>query len=272
LNEALLLVGIGCIIAAAVGGGLSLANLKVPVVNSVPRQVLLAGIGVAIIVGSLLLPEKVPADGGPKQPATPGLPNQEPAEITLSAGSAPKGSKVGVNGSGFQTGELVEIRVHITSVGTARADSQGAFTQQVTIPQSAPPPGFPTSIFATGHSSGKTATAPFEVADTGGKTGTGSGSSNSDCTLDGTPGVTLSAATAKRGSSLNVFGTGFCAGELVDIRLHASVVGSAVVDSNGRFTQEVTVPQSAPPPGFPTDVSATGRESARTGSAPFSTA
>jgi hypothetical protein len=87
-----------------------------------------------------------------------------PAEITLSSATGPRGGSLTVNGSGFQPGELVEIRVHVTVVGTVTADSKGSFTQKVTIPQSAPPPGFPTSVSATGHSSIKTGTAPFSTS------------------------------------------------------------------------------------------------------------
>lgn len=87
-----------------------------------------------------------------------------PAEITLSASTAPRGGKVTVYGSGFQPAETVDIRVHVTVVGSATADSSGKFTQQITIPQSAPPPGFPTDISATGHSSIKTGSAPFSTS------------------------------------------------------------------------------------------------------------
>lgn len=159
MSEPLLFVGIGCIIAAIVGGGLSLANLKVPVVNSVPRQLILAATGLVIVGGSFLLP-------GKGEPSTGGNTGGDGtggtiAEITLSDSSAARGSPITVTGSGFEPGELVEIRVHVTTVGTVTADSNGSFRQRVTVPDAAPPPGFPTSVAATGHSSVKTATAPF---------------------------------------------------------------------------------------------------------------
>lgn len=91
-------------------------------------------------------------------------PPSETAEITLSQDRAPRGATLTVNGSGFQSAELVEIRIHVTTVGTARADSSGRFRQTVTVPSSAPPPGFPTSVWATGHSSGRTGTAPFSTS------------------------------------------------------------------------------------------------------------
>ncbi|BBY17701.1 hypothetical protein MLIT_32930 [Mycolicibacterium litorale] len=86
-----------------------------------------------------------------------------PAEITLSSGQASRGEQVTVYGSCFQPDERVTIRVHATEVGSATADSEGGFTQTITIPDSAPPSGFPTDISATGRSSVKTGTAPFET-------------------------------------------------------------------------------------------------------------
>ncbi len=86
------------------------------------------------------------------------------AEITLSTASAPRGARVTVYGSCFEPGERVVIRIHVTDVGSATADSDGKFTQTVTVPQSAPPPGFPTDIIATGRSSSGSGSAPFTTA------------------------------------------------------------------------------------------------------------
>lgn len=88
-----------------------------------------------------------------------------PAELTLSTGSARRGEQVTVFGSCFEPGERVEIRVHVTVAGSATADTEGAFEQTIIVPQSVPPPGFPTSISATGQSSIKTASAPFTTAE-----------------------------------------------------------------------------------------------------------
>lgn len=84
-----------------------------------------------------------------------------PVEVTLSTGSAPKGAQVTVFGQCFEPGERVQIRLHTTEVGSATANTEGSFEQTITVPTSAPPPGFPTSISATGRSSIKTASAPF---------------------------------------------------------------------------------------------------------------
>jgi hypothetical protein len=42
MYETLLLVGIACIIGAIVGGGLKLVNVELPLIASLPRQMLLA--------------------------------------------------------------------------------------------------------------------------------------------------------------------------------------------------------------------------------------
>jgi hypothetical protein len=85
-----------------------------------------------------------------------------PAEVTLSTGEAPRGSEVTVYGLCFEPGERVVIRIHTIEIGSATADTDGGFTQTVTIPDSAPL-DFPTDIVATGRSSAKTGTAPFTV-------------------------------------------------------------------------------------------------------------
>jgi hypothetical protein len=85
-----------------------------------------------------------------------------PAEVTLSAASAPRGSEVTVYALCFEPGERVVIRIHATEIGSATADTAGAFEQVVTIPESAPL-NFPTDISATGRSSVKTGAAAFTV-------------------------------------------------------------------------------------------------------------
>jgi hypothetical protein len=50
VNEAVVMVGLVCVAAAVVGGGIKLAGGQFPVISSVPRQVLLGAVGVATIV------------------------------------------------------------------------------------------------------------------------------------------------------------------------------------------------------------------------------
>jgi hypothetical protein len=84
------------------------------------------------------------------------------AAITLSTDRARRGEKVTVHGTCFKPGERVQIRVHVEEVGSANANSDGKFTQTITVPQSAPK-NFPTSVVATGTSSIRSASAPITV-------------------------------------------------------------------------------------------------------------
>jgi len=123
--------------------------------------------GDGVTVDSFYPATVVLSTGSAQAPTTPAPPGQErvlgPAQITLSASTAPRGARVTVYGSGFQPGETVDIFVHATLVGSATVDSSGKFTQQITIPQSVLP-GVPADISATGRSSIKTGTAPFSTS------------------------------------------------------------------------------------------------------------
>jgi hypothetical protein len=87
-----------------------------------------------------------------------------------------------------------------------------------------------------------------------------------------TPKLTLSPATASEGAQVTVTGSRFWPTEMVDIYLHAFLLVQVQADGSGGFTSVITVPSSAPPPGFPTTVTATGRASAKSAQAPFQTA
>jgi len=69
MNMTLLLPGLGCVIAAAVGGGCKALGLEVPVIQSVRRQLILAAIGVALILAATS-GAQTPAPG-PTDPAPP---------------------------------------------------------------------------------------------------------------------------------------------------------------------------------------------------------
>ena len=172
--------GVVCIAGAIVGGGLQAFGATLPVLRSTGRQQLLALFGALIIAASAGgLAVGAGGDsgisnnpGGGSNGPSPSIPTTSlptrtascPAEVTLSSASAPRGGDITINGSCFESGERVDLRVHVEVVGSAIADTDGRFQQTVTIPQSAPPPGFPTSIAATGRSSIKTASAPFTTS------------------------------------------------------------------------------------------------------------
>lgn len=84
--------------------------------------------------------------------------------ITLDKSSAAIGETVTVSGKSFWPNETIDIWVHATLVKQVQADNNGAFTTEITVPSSVPPPDFETTISATGETSAKSADAPFHSA------------------------------------------------------------------------------------------------------------
>jgi hypothetical protein len=87
-----------------------------------------------------------------------------------------------------------------------------------------------------------------------------------------TPKLTISPASAREGAQVTLTGSRFWPTEMVDIYLHASLLTQVQADASGGFTTAITVPSSAPPPGFPSTITATGQTSAKSAQAPFQTA
>jgi IPT/TIG domain-containing protein len=97
-----------------------------------------------------------------------------------------------------------------------------------------------------------------------------------DFRLPGLPGravtaISLSQGQGASGTKVTVTGTGFSAGEIVDVRFHTEKVGEASVGDDGAFTANITIPGSfdAFAGGQSFDISATGRQSIRQASQPF---
>ncbi|MFZ1287982.1 MAG: hypothetical protein WAR57_13200 [Candidatus Phosphoribacter sp.] len=84
-----------------------------------------------------------------------------------------------------------------------------------------------------------------------------------------TPHITVSPSVARVGDSITVSGTNYYANETVAVRLHTTVLAQVVADADGSFTTTVEVPQSAPPPSFPSSVVATGETSAKSAQIPL---
>ena len=55
MSSTLLLLGIACVIAAVVGGGLKAVGFEFPGLSSIPRQILLAIVGIILIFASTLV-------------------------------------------------------------------------------------------------------------------------------------------------------------------------------------------------------------------------
>jgi hypothetical protein len=76
----LLLLGLACVIAAVVGGGLQLTGIVIlPVVSSPARQILLAVVGLAIVAADVAFVG--PDDGPTRPPEEAGLPSDCVAEL-----------------------------------------------------------------------------------------------------------------------------------------------------------------------------------------------
>ncbi|MET3143541.1 UNVERIFIED_ORG: hypothetical protein ABIB13_003278 [Arthrobacter sp. UYEF2] len=88
---------------------------------------------------------------------------QETANIEIAPTQARVGETLSVSGRNFYPDETVAIYLHATLVKQQKADGQGAFSTTIGVPKSAPPPGFPTTVTATGATSSKSAQAPFEA-------------------------------------------------------------------------------------------------------------
>jgi hypothetical protein len=66
-----------------------------------------------------------------------------------------------------------------------------------------------------------------------------------------------------------VNGTQFQANEMVDVRVHATLVKQVKADGNGAFSTVITLPPDGPGPPMSTAITATGRTSARSAQAPL---
>src|SRR5258706_194456 len=94
---------------------------------------------------------------GSAQPST----HAADVSISLSVYSGPPTTNVTVNGSGFGSSEMVTITFDTAPVGAGMTDSNGVFSTEITIPNSALPGNH--VIEATGQISGLSAQATFLV-------------------------------------------------------------------------------------------------------------
>lgn len=91
-------------------------------------------------------------------------------------------------------------------------------------------------------------------------------------TINETPSISIAPTIAKKGAQVTITGSKFWPTEMVDIYLHATLVSQIQADATGAISTTITVPSSAPPPDFPTTITATGRSSAKSAMTPFQTA
>lgn len=173
MNLTIFLIGLACIIASIVGGGLTMAGVSIPPLRSVRRQAMLAAAGVVVIVVSFFVTtgggSSGPSAQQPSRPASsspvvfPQGAGQVETAIHLSVSQGPVGTPLQVSGSGFGPNETVDIRFHTEALAETRSDDGGAFSN---VQMSVPPDWKFTGQFdivATGRQSIRSAREPFRV-------------------------------------------------------------------------------------------------------------
>jgi len=223
---------------------------------------------IGVLTGAITLASQLGAFGDFRVPFLPGKSVAATASLSLSTGQGPSGTLVTVSGTGFGAGEKVTIRFHVEPVGDALADGSGAFSAAVKVPGSYDafaPQQF--EFIASGDASARSATVPFRLTLA---TGTGPGGGGPAGNPNATAGISLSVGSGRSGTKVTVTGQNFAPGEEVTLLFHVDEVGSAIVDSGGRFSTSIRIPGSYDvfaPKQF--DISANGKTSSKHASRPF---
>jgi hypothetical protein len=156
--------------------------------------------------------------------------------VTVTPASGIRGSVVTVDGEGFTPSATVTLAfldaAHVRiPLPNALTGVRGRFHTTITVPSSA----------ALGHG--------YVVANTGSLRNRAGFLVTRTCST--TAAITVSPTSGKRGSSVDVNGSGFCANTRVRVRLRDSKMDwftlamSVLVDGNGRFSSTGTVPSTA---------------------------
>jgi hypothetical protein len=205
------------------------------------------------VVGNIRVP------GLPGAPVHVSAPVNGTATLSVSSGSGPSGTEITLSGTVFGGSEAVEIRFHTESIATARADGNGVFSGvHARIPGSFDafaPQQF--DIVATGESTERSASVPFQLTRVPGVTST--------------PTLSVSRGSGPSGTQITLSGSGFEGGEVITIRFHTETIATAQADSNGAFSGvQARIPGSFDafaPQQF--DIVAVGQSSSRSAQVPF---
>jgi hypothetical protein len=150
-----------------------------------------------------------------------------PALCSVTPDRGPVGSIVQLNCSRFNANETVDIYWGSTSTsprGTVNANGSGAVTSSVTIPASDIGNHY---VIARGRSSGKQAAALFNTS----------------------PSAAINVSSGTVGTTVQVTGYGFSAGETVSVRYFvnstsSTLIGTGAASSNGTATISFAIPAS----------------------------
>lgn len=156
--------------------------------------------------------------------------------ITLNPVSGPRGTTVTITGMGYAhhatiTVQFVDAALVRTSLGTATTGPQGGFKKTFNVPNSA----------ALGHG--------YVVAFTSSQKARANFLVERSCTTKAA--ITLSPTSGKRGSTVNVKGTGFCPSTRVRLRFRDSKMNwtllaqGVTVSGTGTFDENEKIPTNA---------------------------
>jgi len=160
------------------------------------------------------------------------------AGLNLSSSSGLPGATITANGSGFESGETVDVTMNGQNVGSPTVGGNGTFALSFNVPNFAPGQY---GVLATGRGSDKTASTNFTI-NQGGAT------------------LSFNPTQAAPGTSLTVTGAGFRPGESVALAFNGPTVATSTADTGGNVTWTFTIPATLAAGQF--GVTATGATSA----------
>ncbi len=174
-----------------------------------------------------------------------------PFSLSLSPGSGGAGTTITVSGTGFLASEGITVGWDQSNnqVATATANGSGAFSTSFAAPSGTGNH----LVFASGQTSHFTLATTFTLSGTGNVGGAN---------------LSITPASGRAGSQVNLNGTGFGGGEQVNLTIDGSLATSVTADGNGNFTTSITMPSSVAFGGH--TITATGVSSGHSASVVFS--
>ncbi len=162
-----------------------------------------------------------------------------PATLTLSPNTGAVATIASAAMQGFAAGEMVTLSVGGATLASTQADNNGNISNLLFVVPALP--GGAQTITAHGATSGRTATATFTIATA----------------------LSSNTASVDAGATIQMTGTGYLAGEQVQILLNSNVIDTPTTDATGAFRNAaVAIPANVVPGAYL--VTARGLSSGRT--------